>query len=614
MNIKDLKYKIGSQAEGIIASSLNLTKKGNKYIGQCPRGGHKKNNPVYEWKSDHFFCYDCHTTYDIIDFYREKEGLSWFAALCDTAGVKAQAKVFPTIEPVIKTTSTKGIEYLQKRGISPVTIELYKVRADDKWIYFNYATPDNKLLATKYRSIVGKEFNATTGGTSILYGLHLMNKQKVLIICEGEIDAMSMYEIALMIGAEDTWLCSSLPQGAGSLQKVIDNCSGQMDMFEQIIIVADNDKAGKKFKEEARNKLSEYDLFELALPDSDVNEYLLNADNNLHEIKNYLKILLPPLLAVGSKCVEDNEELFHFKSGFPTLDKNWDGLQGGWLTLLNGKRNSGKTLIAKQIIVASAKQEIPSYYFTGEEKHREEENKLAMIAHGQHGASVPRPNTINGAERFIASKDAMTSYNTQTSKYIKVIDFTMTGANIFEQILPDMKRAIRHGVKLFVLDNLMILTNGTDDATAKERVRQIKIIGELKKFVNVTNTHVVLIVHPNKGGEDISGATEIQNLADGIINLYRFNNSGNSELDEKLLQPLKDRFHGRNTSSLLRFSKGRDNATFYEMGLEFNAHTGRLLDSDSDMDKDNYYLDGYYAVSRIASADVPDYDKQHGDE
>ena len=610
MKLKELKYKIGSQAENIIASGLGLQKKGNKYLGQCPRGGHTKSNPQYEWKKDHFFCYDCKTSYDIVDYFREHNQDNWHNELCNLAGIKTKPKQisFKPVAPITKAQSKLGMEYLYKRGISQEILDLYRVRADNEWIYFNYATPDNKLIATKWRGINEKKFNATQNGNSILYGLHLFKAQKNLIICEGEIDALSLAEIGK---GSDKYLFSSLPQGAGSLPKVIENCKQWIDMFDAIIIIPDQDKAGMEFKEQASELLSDYNLFCIDLPCNDVNEYMLDGNFKNEDIFKYCQPVLPQLLAIDTYDVDTEEELFHFKSGFPTIDYNWDGLQGEWLTLISGKRGGGKTLMAKQILIASAMQGIKSYYFTGEEKIAKEKGKMAMIGYGKKGASIQRSGTINGAKRFTASKDAIEKYNKEFAPFIKTIDFTMAGSNIFEKILPDMNKAIRYGVKLFVLDNLMILTNGTNDVTKKERDRQIYIIRELKKFVNINNVHLILIVHPNKGGEDISGATEIQNLADGIMTLNRFNNIGESEVESKALDNLRSRFNGKDVSSLLRFSKGRDDGTFIEMGLVFEGETGRLLDASPEMDRDNYHRDGYYAVPRYTDEDVPNYDDQY---
>lgn len=612
MNLKELKYQIGERAEMIIASGLGLQKNGGKYVGQCPRGGHKKDNPSYQWKQNHFYCHDCGTVYDIIDFFRETQGKDWYRELCKEAGVKLKAPELKTVKPVTKSNSTAGIEYLKSRGISEEILDLYKVRSDDSWIYFNYATPDKKLVATKWRSISEKKFNATKGGSSILYGLHLLDRQKTLVICEGEIDALTMATV--FKGMMQDFLFSSLPNGASSLESAVKNCKIWLDMFESIIIIPDSDDAGKDFRKQASELLADYKLYCVNLPCKDVNEYLTNPSFNPNDILHDIEEIMPELLAVDSAEIEVKTELFHFKSGFPTIDFNWNGLQGGWLSLLSGKRNSGKTLMAKQVLIAAAMQGIKSYYFTGEEKIAKEKMKLAMIGYGDKGASVMRSDTINGAKRFIASQEAIQKYNTHFAPLIRIIDFTMTGTNIFEQILPDMERAIRHGIKLFVLDNLMILTNGTNDATRKERERQIYIIRELKKFTNLHDVHVFLIVHPNKGGEDISGAAEIQNLADGIMVLNRYNNIEDPDLQEKFLNLIRRRYGDFEVTSLLRFSKGRDDATFYEMGLVFDPESGRLLDASPEMDRAGYYRDGFFAVPRIPSDAMPDYDKQYSGE
>ena len=511
MNCRELKQRIGVQARSIIESGLGL-KKG----GQCPRGGHKKSNPVYEWKDDHFYCHDCGTMYDIIDYARDKFGKEWFKELHALAGVKFQETKIKSVKPVMKEQSQAGIKYLEGRGIRKDTLDRYGVRADNTWIYFNYALPGNKLVATKWRGITEKRFGATKGGSSVFYGLHLLKAQKNLIICEGEIDALTMAEIGK--GAEEDFLCSSLPNGAKSLKNDYEDNGNYQDMFEKIIIIPDSDESGNEFKEEASELLSGYNLYCIDLPCKDVNEFYMNADYNPSMIFSYVKPLLPKLKSVSASDGSLKHQYKAWESGFWTFDNAIAGLQAGWVTMIYGTEGSGKTTLARQMLLAMAKQNEKSAMYVGEGDWQSERDKLTRLAYGKNYIRK-RPGTVASALRFDATQEGIDKFRSDYGDKIFFLDDAALGHTDepYQTLRKEIISLVRHGVKLIVIDSLSKLT--------QSKVMNIwdmqKYVPEdLKRLAVKYNIHIVLIHHTNAGGK-MEGVQAIRRFIDVILKIGR---------------------------------------------------------------------------------------------
>ena len=74
-----------------------------------------------------------------------------------------------------------------------------------------------------------------------LFGSHLWSKGKKLVICEGEIDAMSVSQVQ-----GHKWATVSLGHGAPSAVKTIKANWDYLMGFDELIIMMDSDDAGVK--------------------------------------------------------------------------------------------------------------------------------------------------------------------------------------------------------------------------------------------------------------------------------------------------------------------------------------------------------------------------------
>lgn len=610
MNREELKNKIGSQALDIIVHDLGLTEKHGRY--SCPATDHNKDDHVCQWYNETFgfFCHDCKKPYDI--WNHADSQLDPYQYLCDLANVEYKPKMFQTIDPVTKTTSQNGYSYMAGRGISKDTLDLYRVRADDSWIYFNYATPDEQLVKTKWRAINSKDWRSTLEGSEILYGMHLLRMQTTLMICEGEIDALSMYEIVKLMGATKSVLCSSLPNGASSLVgNCLKNCKEWMSRFDEIILIPDRDDAGDNFIKRAEQALSDYNLHVIELPVNDVNEYLMCADYNPAEISKYKKAIIPEL----TSCHHANSiEKYHARnghpSGFVTVDYNMNGLQDGWVTLATGITGHGKTTFTRQILLTYAINGLKSFMFVGESSSEKENTLLARLCCDLD--CVEKTEGTGGGVRYNVNNKAYSEYKEKYGGMIILSDpqKAKEASDLYAHMLSEMIKMTKHGVKLYVLDNLMKLCVGCPAGDLLSKQKQI--ISDLKDFALKYSVHVILIAHLRKDNERISGASEVENTADAVLRYERIFGDAiplfikAMDLDEQILNRV---------SAYIVQQKVRDEGTYNITLLEWESERGAVINLSTLPKAIEYQSKGYWtrAISRVSDEDVPNYDKQAGE-
>lgn len=149
------------------------------------------------------------------------------------------------IKGVINNVLSQGqSEALTKRNISLDTVKKYGVTSKANKHIYPYFDKDSCHVANKVRQTDPKNF-FTEGDLSSgqLFGQHLFpsGSAKYITLCEGEIDAMSVFE---MNGSR--FPSVSIKSGAAS---AVRDCKTQMEYlnsFENIIICFDNDEAGCK--------------------------------------------------------------------------------------------------------------------------------------------------------------------------------------------------------------------------------------------------------------------------------------------------------------------------------------------------------------------------------
>ena len=167
---------------------------------------------------------------------------------------KKKSYTKPDPEKILPITD-EIITYFAKRKISEQTLKDWKIGSNDKGnIVFPFYR-DNELVYVKYRK--PKRLSKEDGPKEwtdnnlepILYGMDMTTFNKPLVIVEGQIDALSVYEAGVPNVV-------SVPAGCNNLEW-INLCWEWLDKFNQFILLGDNDEPGMEMVSVISKRLGE---------------------------------------------------------------------------------------------------------------------------------------------------------------------------------------------------------------------------------------------------------------------------------------------------------------------------------------------------------------------
>lgn len=152
--------------------------------------------------------------------------------------------------------------YLENRGISESVQRLYDVGYDRarRAVTIPWRLPDGRLAALKYRSTYSRVFWYERNGRPIrelVYGIDVVYKRhlKRAAIVEGEIDALSLASAgvpALATGGATNWTATKRDMIVRS-------------PLEEVVVVRDNDAAGRAWARRVLTELAPYMSVKIAL-------------------------------------------------------------------------------------------------------------------------------------------------------------------------------------------------------------------------------------------------------------------------------------------------------------------------------------------------------------
>ena len=258
-------------------------------------------------------------------------------------------------ESDLKPLTDEITTYFALRGISEETLEAFKIAADENGnIVFPFYR-DGVLTYVKYRK--PKKFVKGNGPKEwqksntepILFGMDNAAFNMPLVITEGEIDTLSLYEA----GVHNV---VSVPCGCNNMDW-IEICYDWLEKFQQIILFGDADEPGlemvhtltKRLGEERCLIPSEYprlivDGQDLGRSCKDANEILFAYGPEA--LKQLVDDCQPApvegVLNVASILDVDPASLPRIKTNIYDLDRAIGGFGEGSLTVISGKRGEGK--------------------------------------------------------------------------------------------------------------------------------------------------------------------------------------------------------------------------------------------------------------------------------
>ena len=499
------------------------------------------------------------------------------------------------VKPISRSLSIEAIDYMGSRDISHQTLKDYYVTGDAEFVYLNFVKA-GQLVKVKGRRLGniknGKnKYASIKGGTNVLYGQHLYKSQEVLIICEGEIDALSCHE-AIRNGMNDLTpniLASSIPSGAGSLGW-IDTDIEFIKSFKNIVLVPDNDECGRTFANKCAERLVNdvrVKVLDLkAHKVKDMNEFLIKKGCNeivgaIGNAEDYLPNY--SMNIKGRSGVRD--ESGYSSTGFYTVDYCLDLLQNGMLTLLAGKPHHGKSTIARQIMAFNVMNKCRVAGLFGEEDWFSFRQLVMRQAFTDRNDEIFHYyKTPIGNWKYNLTEKGVKYYDDKFHPFIGLFnnDLLVTG-NLLQKVKEwiTFEKSV-YDTTLFIIDNLAKLTVGCSSADRNQM--QGDITNDLKALASRLRIHIILIVHTNKYGdsgnaESISGSGDILNFADNCLMFNRLDNLKDQARIQRLKEQAdKDGLYNGNFTSTITVEKNRGMGIIGTFPMRYNAETRQLHD------------------------------------
>ena len=469
---------------------------------------------------------------------------------------------------------------LKGRNLREDTLKKFNVRYDHdtKTIRFPYYSQAGQLVGFKSRD-TDKDFRWTGKNEDhALFGQQLWGRGKEIVITEGELDCLSVYQI------RPTWPVVSLPNGAAGAKKALQHQLKWLMGFESIVLFFDSDEAGQQAAQDCASLFPHDKLF-IARLDSykDANEALIAKD-----YEAITSTVLWNRKPYSPKTVIDGRDLFalatrplHGRDAdwpFTALDRITSGLRKGELVTVTSGSGVGKSTFCGEIAQALVDQGEKVGYIALEESLQRTALRLMSI-------KANKPLHLNNELPEKDLKDAFDASLGTGQVYLR----DGFGSVDPDSILSDCRfMALAKEVGWIILDHLSILMSGNESHDERKLIDVT--MTKLRSFVEETGIGMLLISHlkrpqGDKGHEDgqqvslgqLRGSHSIVQLSDMVIALERNLSAGDNMAN---IRVLKNRFNGQ---------------TGQAGTITFNGSTGRMTEDLTTAFKPTTEIDDDYA-------------------
>lgn len=458
------------------------------------------------------------------------------------------------------TPEQKVWNYLtRERRLVKGTLEAYRIAEKDGRIVFPFHDPAGKLLNLKHLTVERKNgskvMSLEAGCAMPLFGWQAIHPdQRFLIICEGEIDAMTWHQWG--------YPALSVPNGCSSTVWV-DEEWDNLAPYDTIYLCYDMDKEGQTGAVAIAKRLGMHRCAIVKLPRKDPNECLQWGATS-EDSERWLaeaQYLSPPQICEPSFFLAKVEDYFRpapgQSQGFPpSMFRGKFRLRAGEVTLLSGISSHGKSTLWSQILSEAIGDRLKCFFASLEVPAG---ISLGIMARQYLGLEEVPSDLLKDWLNWLAGRLWLYSeFGTQSS------------ALMMETLR--YCRA-RHGVDIAVIDSLMKLDILGDDYNG-----QCAFLNTLTKFCIETGCHVILVAHPRKGRNedpvgklDIKGSSDLFNQADNVVILWRNKAKEEGSAKEK-----------DNADAQVSVEKQRFNGIEFKHNLWFNAMARQFkLEKDS---------------------------------
>lgn len=479
----------------------------------------------------------------------------------ETARGNFTSRIAPKIYALPDASSFKDptdeiYAYFESRKISRQTVNAFKIMSDkDGNIVFPFFS-DDALVYAKYRKPHRHEKNSgpkewcDKNTKPILFGLNLTSYSQPLIITEGQIDAMALYEAGIRNVV-------SVPSGAQN-ELWIDNNWSELEKYPSIILFGDGDIPGRNAVDSWAHRLDESRCSIVTnypqrpdKPDKickDANEILFfySAEKLAEMISSAEEVEMEGLVDIATVPSHNPTRAEMIPSSMYSINYELGGYSPGDLVLWTGRTGEGKSTMVSQEILQSIESGRKVCWYTAELAPIKLKRSLLLQAAGSTYTGLDYDHR---RERYIpvVSDPVAARINEWISGKIMLCTDNVSTMSFDSAYLVELLKYARrrNGCTVAVVDNIMTAVMGADDETYLRT--QEKFTLELKRLATSLGMVIHLVAHPRKTREnltndDVAGSASITRLADtvisvrhGCLNVLKDRNEGNVNTKAKFI-------------------------------------------------------------------------------
>ena len=431
-----------------------------------------------------------------------------------------------------------GLEYLQARGISAETCSAAGLMSGQKFfkkvgeveaVGFPYHHQD-RLTAVKWRSLGSKDFTQE-GSAQTLFLADKILAGSDLIITEGEVDALSFWEVGIPAVSIPSGALSEGTADDAARLKWLSHHDELIQKAQNVYLAVDMDGPGQTTANELARRIGKLKCWRLAFPDGckDANDTLTKLGRDAL-VKARSLASRWPVEGLASPVDFMDKVLNLYQNGLPRgVSTGWQNvdeiftLNPGSLVIVTGTPGSGKSqAIDNMLVNAMTKDNWRVAYASFENPPELHLAKLISLKTGKPFGSGPTPRI--GQDEMM---EALGWINE------RVTFLTNDGVMpTVESLIERFEAAVRRsGVKAVVVDpfNFIKLNPKKDGSPDTESINDM--LAQFKTFALRAEVTFFLIAHPakpmNQGpdwvptGYSISGSAHFFNRADFGITIQR---------------------------------------------------------------------------------------------
>jgi len=512
----------------------------------CENCGSKDNLGVWE---DHTYCFGCHN-------YEKTNG--------ELPKVEKQKIIPDMIEGIVEALPSRKIDSETCKKFNYQTAE-YKGEPVHIANFYdrNYNRVAQKLRFKDKRFIWLGDTDKIT-----LFGQNLWRDGgKMVVITEGEIDALTVSKVQ-----NNKFPVVSVPSGASSAKKYIKKELEWLSKFENIVLMFDEDEAGKSATIECANILPVKKVKIASLPAKDPSELLQNGQGSkiidaMWEAKAYT----PQGIIEGV----NTKELLLNDDYVETIPYQWNGfnqklggIRKGELVLLTAGSGTGKSQVCREIAYHLISQKEKVGYIALEESVKRSVRGIVSVGLNQ---LIHLPEV----KEKLTEEEIINEWN-NIKDYICFYDHF--GSSDTEDLMNRIRYMVQSlDCKTIILDHISIVISGLADGDERRLIDNT--MTNLRKLVEEVKCAMFVVSHLKRpegktGHEEgvqtslshLRGSHSLAQLSDAVVGFER-NQQDEIQSNVMTARVLKNRYSGD---------------TGIACSLIYDKQTGRLKEGSFD--------------------------------